>query len=131
MFRFLITPYVDDQTLASFRLWIDATDPDGGSPAVANGDLWLDLSGTDTSLGNATAGTLIAAAADYLVKLRHGGAWRNQFVGGQKGQRATIPLPFTPARGTRMRLAIECESADRRYQIEGLGFGTAPIRGAL
>lgn len=128
MLRFLITPSVDDQPLPSFRLWVRPTAP--SAPAPADGDIWLDTSGTDAAIGNATAGTLITASADYLVKIRYRGAWQHQGIGGQKGQRATIPLPFTPARGTRCSLLIVTEEADRRHQLEGFGFLPGSIAAA-
>jgi hypothetical protein len=126
MLQFLITPYVDGQALPSFRLYIDAAAP----AAPADGDVWLDTSGADTSLGNATAGTLVAAQADYLVKIRNNAGWKYHGTGGQKGQRATIPLPFTHRRGTRMSLSIVCEEADRRYQLEGWGWKPMPVTSA-
>jgi len=117
-YQWSITPYVDGQALAAFKLSIDTSAP--GSPA--DGDIWVDTSGTDTSLGNASAGTLIAAAADYLVKIRWNSSWKIIPVGGQKEGRFTVPLTWKPTRGTRLVLKIDGTQTHFQYQFEGLGF---------
>jgi len=116
--QYTVTPYVDDQAMASFKLTINSTAP--ASPS--NGDFWLDTSGTDTNLGNATAGTLISAAADYVYKRRRNNAWEIVPVGGQKGKRATLPIAWTPTRGTRCSIKLEGVTGNIRHQFEGLGF---------
>lgn len=114
---FDLTPYVDKQAGTAVRLTVS----DSAPAAPADGDIWVDVSGTDTSLGNATAGTLIAAGADYLVKRRYRNAWQYTGFGGQKGERVTVPLSFTPQVGTRFSVNVAAVSANRRWQIEGLG----------
>lgn len=123
--RFKITPYIDDQALDAVRLSVKSTAPT--TPTPVDGDVWLDVSASDTSIGNATAGTLVSAAADYLVKRRYLSAWQPAGVGGQKAQRVTVPIAFTPTRGTRISLLIEAESSNRRWQLEGLGLMPAAV----
>ncbi len=141
-FRFLVTPIVDGQELAPVRLWIQIAEPTSPMPEV--GDVWVDLSCSDTDLGNATAGALVPANADYIVRRRlpdgtlgyglgygmsYGAAseWRNAFFGGQRGNRVTVPIAFDNQRGTRVSVRIEAEESDRRWQLEGLGFRPSPI----
>jgi hypothetical protein len=114
-----LTPHVDQQQLESVVVSIQAAAP--GAPA--DGDLWLDTSGTDTNIGNATAGVLIPAAADFLLK-RWVSSWAKWVIvptgGGEKGTRATIPIAFKPVRGTRIKFAASIVSAGR-VAIEVLG----------
>lgn len=124
---FDIIPFVDDEQLATVRLSVKPT-----APAAPNdGDIWVDTSGTDTNIGNATAGTLISAAADYLVKRRYRGAWQYSGSGGAKGQRVTVPIAFTPRPGTRLRMQVNTITANRRWQFEGMGWDPAPISAKL
>jgi len=122
---FDIIPYVDDKQLATVRLTVKKTAP--SSPA--EGDIWVDISGTDTSIGNATAGLLIPAAADYIVKNRYRNAWQYLFVTGQKGQRITVPIAFTPKAGRRLSVDMNTITANRRFQIEGLGLRLSRVHG--
>lgn len=125
---FTITPYVDQEAAGSaITLTIGPTQPVGPS----DGDLWFDTSGTDTNLGNGTAGSFIPAhAADYLLKRYKTtfAKWIYTFDGGEQGTRASIPIAYTPARGTRVKHSVVCTSAAGRYQIEGLGLEPATIR---
>jgi hypothetical protein len=126
---FTATPTVDGEAGTATTITIKSTAP--GSPA--NGDVWVDTSGTDTNIGNGTAGTLVPAhAADYLVK-RWVTGWSKWVVmgGGQQGTRVTIPIAWIPMRGTRLSLALACTTLTGRYQLEGVGFLPKPIRAAL
>lgn len=123
-----ITPSVDQRVFPTVHLTIGPTMP--GSPG--DGDLWVDTSGTDTNLGNATAGTIVAALNDYQVK-----TWKtswNKWViiprsGGAKGTRNGIPIAFTAQRGTRVKLALTLNAADK-VQVEGLGLEPSVIKEA-
>ena len=115
---FLLFPSVDQQQVTNILVTIAAVAP----LIPLDGDLWLDTSGTDPNLGNNTSGTLIVASHDYILK-----AWRAskatwQLVGGsgQKGIRATIPIAFTPTRGSRFKVQITTLSAAGRWQLEGI-----------
>jgi hypothetical protein len=114
-----LKPFVDQQQVDTIVLSIQAAAP--GAPA--DGDLWLDTSGTDTNIGNATAGAIIPAAADYLLK-RWKASWAKWVIvptgGGEKGTRATIPVAFTPVRGTRIKFSAAVVSTGR-VSIEVLG----------
>lgn len=126
---FSLTPTADGEQLAAVKLSIQAAAP--GAPA--DGDFWLDTSGTDTNLGNGTAGTIVKAhAADYLFK-RWKASWSKwvQVPGaGQQGRRVTLPIAFDYARGTRFTLRCQLLAADRRYQLEGFGEKPGIIREA-
>lgn len=125
---FSITPYVDQEAAGSaFLLTIGPTAPVGPS----DGDYWFDTSGTDTNLGNGTAGSFIPAhPGDYLLKRYKTSyaKWMYMYDGGEQGTRASIPLSYIPARGTRVKHKITCTSAAGRYQIEGLSLEPATIR---
>lgn len=118
---FDLTPYVDNQAGAVVRLTVAPTAP----TAPADGDVWVDVSGTDTNIGNATAGTLVAAQADYLVKVRYRNAWQYTGWGGQKGERVTVPIAFNAQHGSRCSIDVATVIANRRWQIEGLGLEAA------
>lgn len=117
---FSITPTIDGESLATNKLSIQVAAP--GAPA--DGDLWLDTSGTDTNLGNATAGAIVPAAADYLLK-RWISSWNKWWIvptgGGELLTRVTVPIAFRAIKGMRLKLRIQCTSATGRYQIEGVG----------
>jgi hypothetical protein len=125
---FTITPYVDQKVSGSVvHLSVQTTEPVGPS----DGDVWVDTSGTDTNLGNGTAGAFIPASpADYLVKRWSASRtkWDYVYVGGQQGARISVPIPYQPGRGTRVKYRVQCMSAAGRYQIEGLGIEPATIR---
>lgn len=122
-----LVPSVDQQQLDTVVVSIQAAAP--GAPA--DGDLWLDTSGTDTNLGNATAGTFIGAAADYVLK-RWVASWAKWVIvptgGGEKGTRATIPIAFKPTRGSRIKFAASIASTGR-VAIEVLGQDPALVAG--
>jgi hypothetical protein len=124
---FSLTPTADGETLTAVKLTISASTP--GTPA--NGDLWLDTSGTDTNIGNGTAGSIVPAnAADFLLK-RFVTTW-NKWVqvpgAGQQGRRVTLPIAFDYARGTRFTVRCQCAAADRRFQIENFSEKPAIVR---
>lgn len=115
---FTLQPFVDGASMGTNTITIGAAAP--GAPA--DGDTWLDTSGTDTNLGNATAGAIIPATNSYVQK-RWKASW-NKWVytsrgGGQLGTRATIPVPFSAVPGVRLEFLLTCASAER-VQIEGI-----------
>lgn len=124
---FSMTPTVDGVALPAVKLTIGPTTPSTPS----NGDLWVDTSGTDTNLGNGTAGSFIpASAADYILK-RYVTTWAKwSYVpgGGQQGTRVTVPLAYDPTRGTRTVYRVQCTAASGRYQLEGAGLDPSTIR---
>lgn len=123
-----ITPSVDQRTFATVNLTIGPTVP----ATPSDGDLWVDTSGTDTNLGNATAGAIVAALNDYQVK-----AWKTSWAkwviiprgSGFKGTRNGIPIAFTVQRGTRVKIAVTLNAADK-VQVEGLGLSPSIIKEA-
>ncbi len=124
-----LTQVVDGQTMDTVNLTIAAAAP--GTPE--NGDLWLDTSGTDPNLGNGTAGTLVVAnPADYIIR-RWIAAW-NKWVqvpgGGQQGTRATIPIEFSPRRGSRFKVRMLATTITGRFQIENFSDKPAEVREA-
>lgn len=114
---FGIVTTADVSVLNSFALTISQTAP--ASPAA--GDVWLDTSQTDTSIGNATAGVTVPATGGYLAKTYSGTAWRFIAGSGEEGTRATIPLPLARRTATRVTVTATCLTATGRYQIESLG----------
>lgn len=126
---FTATPTVDGEVGAATTITIKTTAP--GAPA--NGDIWVDTSGTDTNIGNGTAGAIVPAhAGDYLVK-RWVTGWAKWVVmgGGQQGTRVTIPIAWIAMRGTRLSVALACTTLTGRFQLEGFGFLPKPIRSSL
>lgn len=114
---FQVTTTVDASPVDLFLLTIAPTAPAG--PAA--GDLWLDTSQTDQSIGNAVAGLTVQARGGYLLKSRSvAGTWRLVPGEGGSGRRATLPLPLTRLPGTRLTLTMVRMSAGGRYQIEGI-----------
>jgi hypothetical protein len=87
-----------------------------------DGDTWLDTSGTDTNIGNATAGAIIPATHSFVQKTWIA-AWNKWILaaggGGQLGTRATIRVPFTGFAATRIRFDLTVSSSER-IQIEGI-----------
>jgi hypothetical protein len=127
---FTITPSIDGEAVAAaIVLTIGPTAP--GSPA--DGDCWLDTSGTDTNLGNGTAGVFTPAhAGDYLLKrwVATWAKWTYTSQGGSQGTRATIPIAFTAQKGTRVKYRVQCTTATGRFQVEGLALEPASLRSA-
>ena len=107
----------DTSIVNSFTLTVGQTAP--GSPVA--GDVWLDTSQTDTSIGNATAGTNVRATGGYLAKTYSGTVWRFIAGSGENGTRGTIPIPLIRRVATRITITATCVSAAGRFQFEGLG----------
>jgi hypothetical protein len=128
---------VDDESVASCRLSIAPVSPESLALVNAEGDLWLDTSGTDAAIGVGTAGAAIAAGADYVLKRYRLGAWTKVYgAGGQKGARATVPVAFPPRRGTRVQVSVALDTttatpAAGRFQLEGLGLAPAPLQESI
>jgi hypothetical protein len=131
-----LTVLVDGQQVATPVVTVSPAAP----VVVSDGDLWIDTAGTDTDLGNATAGTFVGASADYLLKRYVGSrsAWVKVPGGGWKERRATVPVAFNPVRGSRVQATISLPSAPAspgidpggRVQIESLGLTPTPVRAA-
>ena len=115
---FRITIQIDDVTSDQITLNIGYFPLTGAS----EGDLWLDISQTNRSTGNATAGTGIAATGGYLLNTFHDGAWQLVPGHGGKGQRITIQIPVTRRPGTRYTVAFAALAATARFEMEGVGF---------
>lgn len=122
---FTVTPSVDDQALETVRLTIGTAAP----VAPADGDLWVDTSGTEAELGVGVAGALYTAAADYIIKryLTDFAAWASVAGGGQKANMVTVPIVFTSQRGVRLKLLMSRVTATGRYVIESLALAPAAI----
>ncbi len=120
-----LTLTVDGRDVDVVRLTIG---PD--APVSPNdGDMWVDTSGTDTNLGNATAGVFTPAnASDFLFR-RWKASW-NKWVkcpgGGQIGTRVTVPISFKPRRGSRFKVRMKAVTVTARYQVEN--FSDAPSK---
>jgi hypothetical protein len=115
---FTVQPILDGFSLAVITLTIGLVAP----VAPVDGDIWLDTTGTDSNIGNATAGALIPSTNSYLQK-RWVASW-NKWVtdprgGGQKGTRVTIPIGFNAYPAARAKFAMTCVSS-KRIQIEGI-----------
>lgn len=127
---FTLTLTVDGKAQTPITLTIGPSEP---FPRV-DGDRWVDTSGTDANIGNATAGIIIPAdAGRYLVK-RYKPSWSKWVTipsGGQHGTRVSIPIGFPPSRGTRFTVLIENTSATDRWQLESFGDRPALIREGL
>lgn len=107
---------VDEQPVDTVRLTIDDSAPVGPN----TGDLWLDTSGADAVLGVGVAGSLVGAAADYVLKTWRNGAWYHVPGAGQIGTRVTVPVPFAPRRGARLRVTVTLVAASARFWLEGV-----------
>lgn len=125
-FVFSIMPTIDGQAMASAVLTISPNSP--ASPQ--DGDRWVDTSGTDTNIGNGTAGDIVRAnSRDYLVKV-----WKASFGkwmpvgGGAQGTRVTVPITLDYARGSRLKVRVQCTAADHRFQIENFSEDPTAIR---
>jgi hypothetical protein len=116
--KFNVTTTGDASIVNSFALTVGSGTPVG--PSV--GDIWLDTSQTDLSIGNSTAGTNVPATGGYLTKTYSGSAWRFVSGSGENGTRGTIPIPLIRRVATRITVIATCLSAAGRFQCEGLGF---------
>jgi hypothetical protein len=93
--------------------------------------MWIDTSGTDMNLGNGTAGAIIPASpGDYIMKRWAAGRAKWDYVpsGGQQANRVSVPIAYTPIRGSRVKVRVVCVAANGRYQIEQLGLEPSTIR---
>lgn len=126
---FTVTPMADQKAAGSV---IVVTITASGAPGTpADGDVWIDTSGTDTNLGNGTAGVIIPASPnDYLVRRWAAGRakWDYMWSGGQQGTRMSIPVAYVPHRAARVKYRVQCTSAAGRFQLEDLGIEAATIR---
>jgi len=114
---FSVQTTADASTLNSFTLTVGPVAP--ASPVA--GDMWLDTSQADTSIGNSTAGATVVASGGYLTKTYSGTVWRFVAGSGEVGIRGTIPLPLIRRVATRVTVSATCVSAAGRFQFEGLG----------
>jgi hypothetical protein len=114
---FTITAKADEATVDTFTLTISPTTP----AAPASGDLWLDTSQTNGSIGNATAGSTVEATGGYLTKTYSGTVWRIVPGGGEKGLRGGIPMPLKRREGREVTYTAQCTRAAGRFQCEGFG----------
>lgn len=112
---FSVSTTVDDLAVDSFTLSIQPS-----PPAAVDGDLWVDTSNSDPSIGNATATTTIASRAGFLLKTYTNGQWQHIAGLGAKGARVTIPIPVTRLTGTRTTMQVATVSANGRFQFESL-----------
>ena len=120
--QFTVATTVDDNALDTFALYVDATEP----IAPVTGDYWVDLSESDTSIGNDTASGDIPARPGYLLKTRlANGTWIVRPGLGGAGERLTIPMPVTRAVGTRYTVQMTQVSTTVRYSFEGLALDAA------
>lgn len=120
---FTVQPVLDGVMLAVNSVTVGAVAP----VAPADGDTWLDTSGTDTNLGNASGDSIIPITNSYVQK-RWKTSW-NKWVyvsrgGGQLGTRATIPIAFQAYPAVRVEFLVTVASTER-VQIEGLGMGAS------
>jgi hypothetical protein len=120
---FRVAATVDDAPLPAYTLTIGPT-----APVAADGDVWLDTSGSDYSVGNARGSANVAASGGALLKTWGAAAraWRVLAGQGGAGTRATLPLPLARRTGARVTLALTCTAARGRFQLEGI----APVPGA-
>ena len=114
---FTVTTTWDQRTSDSFQLTLSSVAP--GAPAT--NDLWLDTSLTDTNLGNGTAGALVGAFPEALLRRWSGLAWQQVLGVGSNGTRATMRLPLDPRNGTRVTVRVQCTAGAGRFQLEGIG----------
>lgn len=121
--------YIDQGLVDTMTLTIGGAVPPA---APADGDVWLDVTGTDFSIGNLSAGVLIPATSDYIL-FRWKASWgkwvRVPRAQGMKGTRATIPIAYNAAPGTRVKITAAFTSAGR-VTIESLGIGPQLLRTA-
>jgi hypothetical protein len=120
---FTVQPILDGVMLAVNNVTIAPVAP----VAPGDGDTWLDTSGTDTNLGNASGDSIVPITNSYVQK-RWKTSW-NKWVyvsrgGGQLGTRVTIPIPFQAFPSVRVEFLTTVSSAER-IQIEGIGMGAS------
>lgn len=116
VFAVLVT--VDGVTVSDFTLTVSSTAP----VAPVDGDIWVDTSETNTSIGNATAVPGIPADRGFLAFLRNADAWTHLAGLGATGVRQTIPIPLARKPGTRIAVTVTCTAAAGRFTVEGLGW---------
>jgi hypothetical protein len=116
VFTVLVT--VDGVTVSNYTLTVDDTAP--VSPVA--GDVWVDTSQTNTSIGNASTGLNIPAYGGYLAFIRNAGSWVHLAGLGASNTRQTIPLPLTRKPGARIVVTLTCTQAAGRFTVEGLGW---------
>ena len=116
VFDILVT--VDGVTVSDYRLTVDASAP--SSPV--DGDVWVDTSETNTSIGNASAGLNIPADGGNIAFIRNASAWVHLAGLGAKNARQTIPLPLNRKSGARIVVTATCVEASGRFTVEGLGW---------
>lgn len=125
---FELTPTIDGEAYGTVKLTIGGTQP----VAPANGDVWVDMTGADTNLGNGGTSSIIPShGADYLIRT-YVTTWAKwvQAGGGGQGKRITIPLAFVAARGTRLTVACNATAVPQRFQIEGFSELPAKVEDA-
>jgi hypothetical protein len=111
---FQLSTTIDEAAVDSFGLTISPTVPAG--PAF--GDLWVDTSQTDPSIGNETSTSTIVARGGYLLKTWQSSGWVMVAGMGNQGARSLIPMGLTRIAGTWYTLSLNCTSAAGRFQIE-------------
>lgn len=116
VFTVLVT--VDGVTVSNYTLTIGSTAP--ASPV--NGDVWVDTSQTNASIGNASTGLNIPADGGYIAFIRNAGAWAHMAGLGAANTRQTIPLPLNRKSGARITVTVTCTAAAGRFTVEGLGW---------
>lgn len=116
VFTILVT--VDGVTVSNYTLTIGPTAP--ASPV--QGDVWVDTSGTNTSIGNASTGLNIPADGGNIAFIRNSSAWAHLAGLGATNTRQTIPLPLTRKSGARITVTATCTAAAGRFSVEGLGW---------
>jgi hypothetical protein len=127
-FEFGVAVEVDGNPIPPLTITIGAVQPDGG-----NGDMWVDTSNLDTSLGNATAGTSIKANNGFQIKryVPTWGKWVRVPGGGQQENRVTIPIAVQSQLGNYMRVEVSMLNANAPHQIEVLGYQPAILKEAV
>ncbi len=116
VFTILVT--MDGVTVSNYTLTVGPTAP----VAPVQGDVWVDTSGTNTSIGNASAGLNIPADGGNLAFIRNASAWIHLAGLGATNTRQTIPLPLTRKSGARIMVTATCTGAAGRFTVEGLGW---------
>lgn len=127
---FSLTITIDGKEQTPITLTIGPGEP--SSPA--DGDRWVDTSGTDTNIGNLNAGTIIPADPGRFLVKRYKASWSKWVTissGGQHGTRVTIPIGFPPSRGTRFTMECENTAASDRFQVENFSDRPAIVRQGL
>lgn len=126
-FAFTITTTVDDATVDTFTLYLNATEP---LVTPVAGDYWVDLAPQGSDIGNEVASGDIPARGGYLLKVRMpDDTWLVRPGLGGSGRRVTIPLPLTRVPGTRMTVAVTGDGVGR-FTVEGLALDAASGKAA-